>query len=242
MKEVIRPYRNDSQYSYATGAYAVIELLAVRSKHVEMVVIHSAYRDTDSLITLCREKSVSIVQDDRLFKRLSQKENTYVLGIFRKYACQLSQDKPHVVLVNPSDMGNLGTTIRTLAGVNITNLAIITPAADMWHPKTVRASMGALFHIEMKLFSSFNEYRSYFQAHKLYTFILNGELWLTPQNCPCDDRFSLIFGNEATGLPDFYRSVGSSVRLPQSNLVDSLNLSIAVGIGTFLFANASGQI
>ena len=59
---------------------------------------------------------------------------------------------PHVVLVNPADMGNLGTVARTMAGFGFGELAVVTPAADVFHPKTVRASMGALFRLNVARF------------------------------------------------------------------------------------------
>jgi TrmH family RNA methyltransferase len=179
---------------------------------------------------------------DKAFKRINQKENTYVLGVFLKYSRKLSSSRPHVVLVNPSDMGNLGTAIRTLAGLNIIDLAIITPAADIWHPKTIRSSMGAIFHLNVEQFTSFEHYRKEYGQHCLYPFMLNGERQLTLANCPKNQRYSLIFGNEATGLPEEFRHIGVSMSLPQSENVDSLNLSVAVGIGAFLFACANGQI
>ena len=52
-------------------------------------------------------------------------------------------------------MGNLGTIIRTIAGLGINDLAIIEPAADIWNPKTLRATMGALFHARHECFPNF---------------------------------------------------------------------------------------
>jgi tRNA(Leu) C34 or U34 (ribose-2'-O)-methylase TrmL len=42
--------------------------------------------------------------------------------------------------------------------------------------------------------------------------------------------------NEASGLPEQCKSAGLAVRIPQSPFVDSLNLSVAAGIGMFIFA------
>ena len=55
-------------------------------------------------------------------------------------------DANHVVLVNPGDMGNMGTIIRTMLGFNYSNLAIIKPGVDVFDPRVIRASMGALFN------------------------------------------------------------------------------------------------
>jgi TrmH family RNA methyltransferase len=240
--KIIEPYKKESPYSYAAGAYAVIEMLNARPDAAEFVAVHPDYGDADGLEELCRAKGVPVRRDAKLFKRVNQKENTYVLGLFAKYRRELSPERPHVVLVNPSDMGNLGTVIRTLVGLNITDVAVITPAADFWHPKTVRASMGAVFRAEIETFADFGEYRKRFERHELFPFMTDGDLPLDNDNCAKARPYSLIFGNEATGLPEEYRAYGTSVRLPQTGNVDSLNLAVAVGIGAFIFAVANGQV
>ena len=43
------------------------------------------------------------------------------------------------------DPGNLGTVIRTAAAMGIGTLILSSDCADLYHPRTVRAAMGALF-------------------------------------------------------------------------------------------------
>ena len=47
---------------------------------------------------------------------------------------------------------------------------------------------------------------------------------------------SLIFGNESSGLPDCYLDYGQSVFIPHSEAIDSLNLSMALGLTLFHFS------
>ena len=47
--------------------------------------------------------------------------------------------------------------------------------------------------------------------------------------------FSLVFGNEQSGLPAVFQTYGQSVFIPQSDKIDSLNLSVAVSIGAYAF-------
>lgn len=209
---------------------------------VRAVYIHTKYTGTADISGLCQDKGIPVLFDDRAFERINQKENSYVLGVFSKYFCQLIPNRPHIVLVNPSDMGNLGTIIRTMAGLNMLDLAMVTPAADIFHPKTVRASMGALFNIRFQSFASFGAYKDAFPDHVCFPFAPEGEILLSHGNCPQTPLFALLFGNEASGLPDQCKSAGMRVKIPQSELVDSLNLSIAAGIGMFIFADKNGLI
>lgn len=240
--KTLKPYKKENDYSYASGAYATIELLKANPGIVRAVYIHTQYTGQKDIGRMCEDKNIPVFYGDRAFERINRKENSYVAGVFNKYDCRLSAARPHIVLVNPSDMGNMGTIIRTMTGLNMLDLAVVTPAADIFHPKTVRASMGALFRIRFQCFSSFDEYRNGFPEHKCYAFTPDGEISLSWDSCPRAPLFSLLFGNEASGLPESCRLVGKGIKIPQSSLVDSLNLSVAAGVGLFIFAGKNGLI
>ncbi len=232
----LKSYKEEYDYSYTSGAYATIEMLKVKPDAARTVYIHTKYAGKEDIDGLCRIKGIPVLYDDRTFERINQKENSYVLGVFNKYTCQLKPNRPHIVLVNPSDMGNLGTIIRTMAGLSLFDLAVVKPAADIFNPKTVRASMGALFCIRFQCFASFDAYKNAFPDHICFPFTPDGEIPLSLGCCPQVPLFSLLFGNEASGLPEQCKSAGLGVKIPQSPLVDSLNLSVAAGIGMFIFA------
>ncbi|MBB2182634.1 TrmH family RNA methyltransferase [Lachnospiraceae bacterium MD1] len=236
-EQVVKPYKKDAEYSYTLGAFPTFELLKARPEQVRKVVIDPSFTDQEKLISLCKELMITYEHNQKLISKISDKENCYVAAIFDKYTCELGSERPHIVLVNPSNMGNLGTILRTAVGFGIYDIAIILPGADIFHPKTVRSSMGALFKLRFHQYQSFQEYRNEFQKHQIFTFMLNGENTLTIQECPKVQLFSLVFGNEATGLDDSYLEVGTSILIPQSPDVDSLNLTIAVGIGAYVFTN-----
>ena len=236
-QQQIKPYKKDVDYSYTLGAFPTYELLSARPDNVRKVLVHTGYTDQEKLKSLCEEKQIPLEFNDKLLSKISDKENCYVAGVFEKYQCELRKDKPHIVLVNPSNMGNLGTILRTAVGFGIYDIAIILPSADLFHPKTVRSSMGALFKIFHKTYTSFSDYRKQFKDHEVFTFMLNGEKPLTLQDSKKPELYSLVFGNEASGLDDSFLEVGTSVIIPQSPDVDSLNLTIAVGIGAYVFTS-----
>lgn len=238
--EHIKPYKKGVEYSYTLGAFPTFELIKAHPELVKAVYIHSTFTDRENLVSLCCEKKIPVLAEDKIFNKLSDKENCFVIGVFDKYECLLEQNKSHIVLVNPSNMGNLGTIIRTAVGMGIYDLAIITPCADIFNPKTIRSSMGSLFKLRHQHFDSFAKYKECYPKHDVFTFMLNGANTLEIQNCPKTELFSLVFGNEATGLDDSFLKEGTSICIPQSPEVDSLNITIAVGIGTFIFTHQGG--
>ena len=233
--EPIKPYKKSIEYSYTLGAFPTIELIKSRPEQVKGVYLHSTFTDRDQLTKLCKENHIPVLEGDKTIARVSDKENVFVVGVFDKYECILDPTQSQIVLVNPSNMGNLGTILRTAVGFGIHDIAFIEPGADVFNPKVVRSSMGGLFRLRHQYFNSFVDYRKKNPNQEVFTFMLNGEKPLTIENCPKPKLFSLVFGNEATGLDDSYLTVGTSIIIPQSEEVDSLNLTIAVGIGTYMF-------
>ena len=134
-----------------------------------------------------------------------------------------------MVLVNPSDMGNMGTIIRTMLGFNYVNLAIIRPGVDVFDPRVIRASMGAIFNINFEYFDSFDEYIEKYPQHNIYPLMLKGAKNIHLIE-PDQQSHSLVFGNESSGLPDEFLDYGQSIFIPHSEKIDSLNLSMALGI------------
>ena len=236
----IKSYKKDFDYSYTLGAFPTFELIEAKASEVVEVFSSASFTDYERLEKKCREKGVKLSVNDKVINKLSDKGNVYVVGVFKKYLQELDNSLPHVVLVNPSDMGNLGTIIRTAVGFGIMDLAVIEPAADIFNPKTVRASMGSVFRIRHKRFQSFEEYLAYSGNREIFTFMLNGERPLTINDCPKPRLYSLVFGNEATGLPNEFLNYGTSIIIPQTEFVDSLNLTIAAGIGMYVFSQKKG--
>ncbi len=234
----IKTYKKDAEYSYTLGAFPTIELLKTRPREVLEVYVHSTFTDVKTIEELAKPYGIPVLRQDKLINKLSDKENCFVVGILKKYQDTLQTDESHIVLVNPSNMGNMGTIIRTAIGFGIKNLAIISPGVDVFHPKTIRASMGALFRINCQYFPSFEAYEAAYPGHEIFCFMLNARRQLTVNTCPKPELFSLVFGNEATGLDDSYLTKGTSIIIPQSDEVDSLNITIAAGVGMYLFTQS----
>jgi len=239
-----RTYKKDLDYSYTLGISLTIELLTYQSELVQLVYIstNTSYDGgVAKIIEMCQYKHIPVEFNDKIINILSPKQNCYAIGIFRKYELPIQVEKNHIVLVNPSDSGNLGTIIRTSLGFGIRNMAIIRPGVDVFDPKVIRSSMGAIFHVSIEYFDRFEDYIERFSNQDLYTFMLDAKMSIHDIKMT-KKPFSLIFGNEAKGLDESYRNIGTSVIIPHQKDIDSLNLSIAVGIAEYEFTKYSINI
>lgn len=239
--ELPKKYKHEFPYSYALGPFPAFELLNCRPESARAVYYREDFTQQDKLTALCKKLGVPCYCSQKALERISQKEACYAAGEFAKYGEKLCPGLPHVALVHPGDMGNLGTIERTVLGFGIRDLALIGGGADRWHPKAVRASMGALFRLRVQEFESFDEYLGEFSDNRdVFPFMLDGGRVLTPDTCPKSPLYTLVFGNESTGLPPEFQHYGQSLFIAQTAEVDSLNLAVAVSIGTYLFANQNG--
>ncbi|WP_028595932.1 TrmH family RNA methyltransferase [Paenibacillus assamensis] len=231
-------YKKDQDISYSFGVYPTIELLHHKVNTVRKILLHSKGMNNtgvDLILDLCNKKGIAYEVNDKLIYKLTKKENCYAVGIFEKYNSLLMQGENHIILVNPSDMGNLGSIIRTMVGFGVTNLGIIKPAADVFDPKVIRGSMGAVFKINICEYEDIYEYRARYN-NNLYSFMLNSNRTLHSAVANPHENYTLVFGNESSGLDESYHELSTSLIIPHSSDIDSLNLSVAVGIAIYHFS------
>ena len=114
----------------------------------------------------------------------------------------------------------------------------VTPAVDLHAPRTLRAAMGATFQLRFEHFDGIDAYRTRFGRHHLYPLMTDGEVDL-PQ-VAFHRPYTLIFGPEGAGLDPEYHALGTSVRIPQSGRIDSLNLAVSVGIALYAATRREG--
>lgn len=234
----LKKYAKKMNHSYTFGAFPTIELLKNQPEHVLKVLLHpdmNSETQLEIITDLCNRHNIPIERAAKVVEKLRDKENIFAVGVFEKYTNQLDPTADHIVLVNPSDMGNMGTIIRTSIGFGIENLAIIEPGVDVFNPKVVRASMGSLFQSNFCYFPSFEAYKEQAGNRSLYPFMLKGAVPLQELQRDTTETYSLIFGNEATGLPDSFADEGQSVVIRHTDHIDSLNLALATGIGIYEF-------
>ena len=240
-------YKRSSTFSYAFGATLIFELLKTYRNNITRVFLRPTQKrgeDLKKLLSKLHHYNIDIVESAKAFNILGAKDSCLAIAEFNKPTTALvsTPETPHIVLVNPSDSGNLGTIIRTAVALGFSNLAIITPAVDHFDPKTIRASMGAIFHINIATFASFEEYLQSCngsQPRTLYAFMLDQQSQLLTEIKPTDRNYALIFGNEATGLPESFANYAQPVFIPQSPIIDSLNLAVAASIGMYHFSTVS---
>ncbi len=235
----LSPYSSALDYAYAPGMFPAMECLLHRPESARRILLHSKSAGTEGANRLIEEANkhhIRVEEADRALARISGKENCFAAAVFTKFDDTLCAEKPHVVLHNPSDCGNVGTILRTALGFGLEDVALIRPCVDVFDPRVVRASMGSMFQLRIHTYADFDAYRANYPEHALYPFMLDGSRSLPDvlaEEVPA--KWALVFGNEGSGLPAEFSRLGQPVRIPSNERIDSLNLSIAAAIGIYGF-------
>ncbi len=140
------------------------------------------------------------------------------------------------------DPGNAGTVLRTCDAAGADGVVFAGNSVDPYNPKTVRASVGSLFHVPISVGVSPDEAIAAAKHEGLTVCAADGdgEVDLDQADGLLSGRTAWVFGNEAWGLPPEIANLADHrVRIPIYGRAESLNLSTAAAL--CLYASARAQ-
>ena len=164
----------------------------------------------------------------------------------RPLADVLRGASPRLVAVcaDVRDPGNAGTVIRCADAAGADAVVLAGHSVDAYNPKTVRATVGSLFHLPISLVDDPAEAVAALQAEGLLVLAADGageqDLDDATDDGLLDGPTAWLFGNEAWGLPDELAALADHrVRIPIHGRAESLNLATAAAV--CLYASARSQ-
>ena len=139
-------------------------------------------------------------------------------------------NKLYVYCDNVSDPGNLGTIIRTADAAGFGGVLLSKGCADAYSPKTVRASMGSFFNIDIITEVS---YETLFDMKNDGFSLACGAL-CQDSKCYTDVDFKkpmvIVVGNEANGVSDGILKECEHIIIPIYGKAESLNVGVAAAV------------
>lgn len=135
-----------------------------------------------------------------------------------------------IVLENVQDPGNVGTVLRTAAAFSIDAVVLLGDCADRCSPKTVRATMGAIFR-QRVLALSRDELGAWLKRHglKLYGAALSARA--TDIRKVDITHAAVAVGSEGRGLsPELLAMCDGEIIIPMDARSESLNAAVAASV------------
>ncbi|MBQ3415928.1 MAG: RNA methyltransferase [Clostridia bacterium] len=156
-----------------------------------------------------------------------------ILAIVSKNSSETEIDYSQEIIVALDDIqdpGNLGTILRTVDSVGLTQILVSKGTADAFNPKVVRSTMGAIFRV--KVIECENLVQSLKQLQKNKFEIVVTSLQTEKSFYDIDYKQKVIvIGNEANGVKkEIQELADKKVKIPMIGKTESLNASVATGI------------
>ena len=151
-------------------------------------------------------------------------------------------DRVVVICADVRDPGNAGTVIRTADAVAAGGVVLAGDSVDAYNDKTVRASVGSLFHLPVTVDVPVIEAISAAKAAGFTVLAADGagDVDLFDAGELLTGRVAWILGNEAWGLPDEVAALADHrVAIPILGRAESLNLSTAAAVCLYASARAA---
>ena len=152
--------------------------------------------------------------------------------------------EPLVVCADVRDPGNAGTVIRCADAAGAAGVVLAGNSVDPYNDKTVRATVGSLWHLPVALVTDALDVVRRLQATGYRVLAADGagevDLFAAEGEGLLGDRTAWLFGNEAWGLPEELAAAADHrVSIPIYGRAESLNLSTAAAV--CLYASARSR-
>ena len=225
------------------GAHAVRDLLTRYPEQILTIVIAHGYLTRegqgDRLVRLASSAQQYSCPDIQ-FSRLSDMDAPQgILALVRQPIWDEGEVLKRSTVLGIfgeelQDPANVGAIIRTAAALNANALWLTPESADVYHPKVVRATSGAL--LALPIFISKNVIGLIQQGCKIFAAEVTGTISIDEIH-QVPRKLVFAVGNESRGLSvQIRRQATTRFTIPLSREVESLNVAATVAIATFYFA------
>ncbi|WP_067434485.1 TrmH family RNA methyltransferase [Nocardioides jensenii] len=243
-----RAFRSEHRLFLADGPKAVEGALSLTGCVVEVFATPEASTRYAELRANAIVHDVAWTPvDERALASLSDAVNPAgVIAVCRfvdRPADHVLDGEPRLVSIcaDVRDPGNAGTVIRTSDAVGVDAVVLAGSSVDAHNPKTVRATVGSLFHVPISVVDDPADAVRRAQRAGLVVLAADGagELDLFEADELLTGPTAWLFGNEAWGLPEELAALADHrVRIPITGRAESLNLSTAAAVCLYASARA----
>ena len=174
-----------------------------------------------------------IYANQNVLNKLScQTSSAKIIGICKKVQHKASKQNRLILLDTVQDPGNVGTIIRSAYSFGYDCIYLSKGCADIYNPKTIQASQGAIFHIpciQIDLLEKINT----LDVETYATALTENHINL--QDIHPNNRYAIILGNEGEGIHQNLIDAADYTVKIEMDAFESLNVAIAASICMYTF-------
>lgn len=136
-----------------------------------------------------------------------------------------------LLLEDIQDPGNLGTMLRTGEGAGVDGVIMSRGTVDIYNPKTIRSTMGALYRVPFLYVDRLEEAVDLLREHDIlvYAAHLKGEQYY--DEISYEEGSAFLIGNEGNGLRQGTAEQADIwIKIPMEGKLESLNAAVAAAL------------
>lgn len=143
----------------------------------------------------------------------------------------LNANAPLLLLEDIRDPGNLGTMLRTAEAAGVGGVILSREAVDIYNPKVIRSTMGAVFRVPFLYADDFIGLLSLLKKEGVHVLAAHLKGTKNYNEADYSGRVGILIGNEANGLSEEAANLAEEkVLIPMAGEVESLNAAVAAAL------------
>ncbi len=178
---------------------------------------------------------VALVSETSLASLSALEQPSGIVAIAIQREAQLASvfSHPHVLLLaGLNDPGNVGTLLRSACAFGIGGVLLLQGGVELYHPKIVRAAMGALFRLDARTITP-AEFATASDGRPLIAASMDG---VSLDQFSFPPRSVIMIGHERQGIAHTPLQPQMCVGIPQQSEMESLNAGVAGSILLYVLA------
>lgn len=232
-----KKYRDQSNQFIVEGIKLVQEAIQEKIKINKIIICEDCANDGTIEKNLMYEiaKYDCIYVTQNVFSTISDVTNPQgILAVIEKKSTNEENIKYNkdliVVLDGIQDPGNLGTILRTVDSVNLSQIIISNKTADPYNPKVVRSTMGAIYRVNIIQSNDIIKTLKNMKKNKFKVVVTSLDTNDSIYNIDYNKKV-IVIGNEANGVSkEILELADNKVKIPMLGKTESLNAAVATGI------------
>jgi RNA methyltransferase, TrmH family len=227
-----KKFREEENKFLAEGVRFVEE--AINEGCVEYILYSDKIYSTKGYERVLNSETPKYEVTNEIIKELCDTENPQgVAAVVNKPLWDIDKITNNFIIVadGVQDPGNLGTIIRTADAAGAGGVAVLKGTVDVYNSKTLRSTMGSIFHIPIFFYNEFSELAEVLKSKdfNIYSTSLEAENYI--YNCDFTKAAAIVIGNEANGIPEEHLNLSTHlIKIPMPGNSESLNAAIAGAI------------
>lgn len=228
-----KKYRDENNQYIIEGIKIIEEAIQENAQIEEIILCEESVKQIPSDLISKIAKYKCIYVSEKIYKTLTQVVNPQgIIAIIKKgQKTEIKYNEDIIVVLDDvQDPGNIGTILRTVDSIGLRQIIVSKGTADVYNPKVVRSTMGAIFRLNVIEVGNIKEAIEEMKQNK-YKLVVTS---LQTENEIYDinyDKKIIVMGNEANGVSkEIQNMADEKIKIPMLGKTESLNVSIATGI------------